>query len=163
MDNTTGPITWTARDEESLRALTERKAEFDRRYLQARMTTMNTTNLTPAQRQILQIAERYNAYPNSGAMHIRGQGTACHPRQTGEVQAGISTGLSDRRACPVLGDPMRPFEPTVPIYHRPEPGQPPRRIHRSIARRVCPSRRPPLFLYAALLVTICATLVILSN
>lgn len=31
-----------------------------------------STTLTPHQQKILQIAERYNAYPNSGAMHIRG-------------------------------------------------------------------------------------------
>lgn len=55
---------------------------------------------------------------------------------------------------------MNSFEPTVPVYYTPETGQPPRRIP-SLPARVM-RKRPPLFLIAALLVTLCATAVILS-
>jgi hypothetical protein len=60
---------------------------------------------------------------------------------------------------------MRPFEPTTPIYHKPEPGDPPRRIHACTGHIDYKLRRrqPPLLLVAVLLVSICATLVILST
>lgn len=59
---------------------------------------------------------------------------------------------------------MRDFERTIPMYHKPYPGDPPRRIHflqGSIDYKIR-RKRPPLFLIAVFLVSVCATLVILS-